>query len=149
MAVMSQGELQALGLAVFLPRACAEESPFRFVIIDDPVQSMDPSKVDGLARVLHTLAQTRQVVVFTHDNRLPEAIRRLDVPATIWEVVRQNKSVVTSARTTTRSSGTSTTRGRSRGRRIGRCGTAAGSGRLLPGRPGGGVPRADPARPHR
>jgi energy-coupling factor transporter ATP-binding protein EcfA2 len=94
MAVMSQGELQALGLAVFLPRACAEESPFRFVIIDDPVHSMDPSKVDGLARVLSTLAQSRQVVVFTHDNRLPEAIRRLDIPATIWEVVRRNRSVV-------------------------------------------------------
>jgi predicted ATPase len=95
MAVMSQGELQALGLAVFLPRACAQESPFRFLVIDDPVQSMDPSKVDGLARVLHDLSATRQVVVFTHDNRLPEAVRRLDVPATSWEVVRQSQSVVT------------------------------------------------------
>ena len=85
---MSQGELHALGLAVFLPRACADESPFRFVVIDDPVQSMDPSKVDGLARVLPSLAQTRQVVVFTHDDRLPEAVRRLDIAATIWEVVR-------------------------------------------------------------
>jgi hypothetical protein len=39
--VMSQGELHALGLATFLPRSCAEEGPFRFIIIDDPVQSMD------------------------------------------------------------------------------------------------------------
>ena len=50
--VMSQGEMQALGLATFLPRGCAPESPFRFIVVDDPVQSMDPSKVDGLARVL-------------------------------------------------------------------------------------------------
>ena len=50
--VMSQGELHALALSVFLPRAMREESPFRFVMIDDPVQSMDPAKVDGLARVL-------------------------------------------------------------------------------------------------
>src|SRR5207247_7980302 len=37
MAVMSHGELQALGLAVFLPRACADDSPFRYLVIDDPV----------------------------------------------------------------------------------------------------------------
>nr|BFE63973.1 ATP-binding protein [Dactylosporangium thailandense] len=94
MAVMSQGELQALGLSVFLPRACADDSPFRFVIIDDPVQSMDPSKVDGLARVLASLSQTRQVIVFTHDNRLPEAVRRLRIEATIWAVTRRDQSEV-------------------------------------------------------
>ncbi|WP_256668704.1 hypothetical protein, partial [Nocardia cyriacigeorgica] len=61
----SQGELHALGLSLFLPRATVEDSPFRFVMIDDPVQAMDPAKVDGLARVLATVAWTRQVVVFT------------------------------------------------------------------------------------
>jgi hypothetical protein len=94
LAVMSHGELQALGLAVFLPRACADDSPFRFLVIDDPVHSMDPSKVDGLAQVLASLATTRQVIVFTHDNRLPEAIRRLEIDATIWEVARREGSVV-------------------------------------------------------
>ncbi|HEX9031894.1 MAG TPA: AAA family ATPase [Streptosporangiaceae bacterium] len=94
MAVMSHGEMQALGLAVFLPRASADDSPFRFLLIDDPVHSMDPSKVDGLARVLESLAATRQVIVLTHDNRLPEAVRRLEVAATIWEVTRRQGSVV-------------------------------------------------------
>ena len=56
---MSQGELHALGLALFLPRATAAESPFGFVVIDDPVQSIDPAKVDGLARVLSSVAQSR------------------------------------------------------------------------------------------
>ena len=42
--VMSQGELHALALALFLPRATLPESPFRFVVIDDPVQSMDPAQ---------------------------------------------------------------------------------------------------------
>lgn len=92
--VMSQGEMQALGLAVFLPRASADASPFRFLIIDDPVQSMDPAKVDGLARVFADLAQTRQIIVFTHDDRLPEAVRRLEIDATIWEVVRRENSTV-------------------------------------------------------
>ncbi|MEU4473538.1 AAA family ATPase [Micromonospora sp. NPDC023888] len=94
--VMSQGEMQALGLATFLPRSCAPESPFRFIVVDDPVQSMDPSKVDGLARVLAELAEHRQVVVFTHDTRLPDAVRRLDLgKARIIEVTRAEKSVVT------------------------------------------------------
>ncbi|MCX5115958.1 AAA family ATPase [Micromonospora sp. NBC_00362] len=94
--VMSQGEMQALGLATFLPRSCAPESPFRFIVVDDPVQSMDPSKVDGLARVLAELAEQRQVVVFTHDTRLPDAVRRLGLgKARIIEVTRAEKSVVT------------------------------------------------------
>ncbi|HEU5107030.1 MAG TPA: AAA family ATPase, partial [Micromonosporaceae bacterium] len=40
--VMSQGELHSLALALFLPRATMPDSPFRFLLIDDPVQSMDP-----------------------------------------------------------------------------------------------------------
>ena len=56
--VMSQGELHALGLSLFLPRATVDQSPFRFVLIDDPVQAMDPAKVDGLARVLAEVATT-------------------------------------------------------------------------------------------
>jgi hypothetical protein len=70
------------------------ESPFRFVVVDDPVQAMDPARVDGLARVLAGVAETRQVIVFTHDDRLPEAVRRLQLPATVIEVVRSEASVV-------------------------------------------------------
>ncbi|WP_431941348.1 AAA family ATPase [Nocardia grenadensis] len=92
--VMSQGELHALGLALFLPRATVAASPFRFVVIDDPVQAMDPAKVDGLARVLATVAWERQVVVFTHDDRLAEAVRRMQIDARIVEVQRRERSVV-------------------------------------------------------
>ena len=92
--VMSQGELHALALSLFLPRATLPESPFRFLVIDDPVQAMDPAKVDGLARVLAEVAQTHQVVVFTHDDRLPESVRRLQLPATVWQVTRRERSVV-------------------------------------------------------
>jgi len=92
--VMSQGELHALGLALFLPRATAAESPFGFLVIDDPVQSMDPAKVDGLARVLSHVALTRQVVVFTHDDRLSSSLRQLQLPSTIWAVTRRERSVV-------------------------------------------------------
>jgi len=93
--VMSQGEFNALGLALFLPRATASASPFRFVVLDDPVQAMDPAKVDGLARVLTGLAATHQVVVFSHDDRLPESLRRLQLAATVLEVIRSTRSRVT------------------------------------------------------
>jgi hypothetical protein len=73
-------------------------SPFGFMVIDDPVQSMDPAKVDGLARVLHDAARDRQVVVFTHDDRLAAAVRQLQIPATIWEVKRREHSIVTLTR---------------------------------------------------
>ncbi|MBJ7593842.1 MAG: AAA family ATPase [Candidatus Dormibacteraeota bacterium] len=92
--VMSQGELNCLALSLFLPRASMPESPFRFLVIDDPVQAMDPVKVEGLARVLNRVARERQVLVFTHDDRLPDAVRRLEMSATIIEVFRREGSVV-------------------------------------------------------
>ncbi len=92
--VMSQGEINALALSMFLPRATLPASPFRFLVIDDPVQAMDPAKVDGLARVLEGTAADRQVIVFTHDNRLAQAIRQLSIPATILEVTRRPGSAV-------------------------------------------------------
>jgi energy-coupling factor transporter ATP-binding protein EcfA2 len=92
--VMSQGEVNALALSVFLPRARLPASPFRFLVIDDPVQAMDPAKVDGLARVLEKAAADRQLIVFTHDNRLAEAVRQLRIPATVLEVTRQPGSHV-------------------------------------------------------
>lgn len=92
--VMSQGELHSLALSLFLPRATLPASPFRFVVIDDPVQAMDPSKVDGLARVLDEVASERQVIVLTHDDRLPEAIRRLGISARQLQVARRGSSVV-------------------------------------------------------
>lgn len=95
LAVLSQGELHALSLSLFLPRATTAESPFRFVVLDDPVQAMDPAKVDGLVQLLSELAQTHQVIVFSHDDRLPEAARRARVSARILEVRRGGGSVVT------------------------------------------------------
>lgn len=92
--VMSQGELHALAMALFLPRATMPGSPFRFVVLDDPIQAMDPAKVDGFVRVLAKLAAGRQVVVFSHDDRLSQVIRQTGVPAEILEVYRQANSSV-------------------------------------------------------
>ena len=93
--VMSQGELNALSLSLFLARAVLPESPFGFLMIDDPVQAMDPVKVEGLARVLAEAARERQVIVFTHDERLPAAVRRLRIEHRMLAVRRRERSVVT------------------------------------------------------
>ncbi|MFC4127224.1 AAA family ATPase [Nocardia rhizosphaerae] len=92
--VLSQGELHALALALFLPRATMAESPFRFLVLDDPVQAMDPAKVDGLVSLLSELARNRQVIVLSHDDRLPAAVRRGNYAATIMEVTRSKDSAV-------------------------------------------------------
>lgn len=78
--VLSQGELNTMTLSLFLPRILLDETPFGFVLVDDPVQAMDEARVDGLARVLADVARRRQVIVFTHDARLPEAFERLSLP---------------------------------------------------------------------
>jgi DNA repair exonuclease SbcCD ATPase subunit len=92
--VMSQGELQALALAIFIPRATSPESPFRFMVLDDPIQAMDPSKIDGFLKVLTELAKDRQVIVLTHDDRLPAAVRVSRTEARIVEVTREANSAV-------------------------------------------------------
>ncbi|KIQ63147.1 hypothetical protein TR51_30735 [Kitasatospora griseola] len=92
--VMSQGELHSLALSLFLPRATTADSPFGFLVIDDPVQSMDPTKVHGLAQVLHELGRHRQIVVFTHDPRLQKAFTDQELPVTVFQVVRGEESRV-------------------------------------------------------
>ena len=100
--VMSQGELQALALAIFIPRATSDQSPFRFLVLDDPIQAMDPSKIDGFLQVLTcACAKDRQVIVLTHDDRLPAAIRRSRTPARIVELTRGLNSAVSVAESTT------------------------------------------------
>ncbi|BCO37706.1 recombinase RecF [Mycobacterium heckeshornense] len=89
LSVMSQGELHALALALFIPRATAAASPFRFIVLDDPIQAMDPAKIDGFVQLLSELAKTRQVVVFSHDDRLASVIRETGVDARMIEVVRE------------------------------------------------------------
>ena len=93
--VMSQGELHALALALFIPRATAQASPFRFIVLDDPIQAMDPAKIEGFISMLRTLAESRQVIVFSHDDRLAASIRQLGVPAQLLEVTRETGSSIT------------------------------------------------------
>ena len=94
LSVMSQGEQNAVALALFLPRATSAKSPFRFVVLDDPIQAMDPAKIDGFVRILTDIARTHQVIVFSHDDRLASVVRQTGVNARLIEVVREAGSKV-------------------------------------------------------
>ena len=64
--VASEGEARALSIASFF--AEMSTSPGRSAILfDDPVSSLDHSWRDNVARRLVEEANTRQVIVFTHD----------------------------------------------------------------------------------
>lgn len=92
--LLSQGEFQALALSICLPRTLVPGNPFGFLLLDDPVQAMDTETVEGLATVLAEVGRHRQLVVFTHDTRLPDALRRLNLPADIRTIHRDALSNV-------------------------------------------------------
>lgn len=93
--VLSQGELHSMALSVFLPTMMRPESPFGFAVIDDPVQVMDEHAVDGLAEVLGKAVNHLQLIVFTHDKRLLEALHWQGIKHTQINVTRAGESVVT------------------------------------------------------
>lgn len=92
--VLSQGEMHTLILCLFLPALLHFESPFGFAIVDDPVLAMDSHAIYGLAQALSDAAGELQLIVFTHDKRLIEALRNQDIDHTLINVTRGDRSWV-------------------------------------------------------
>lgn len=77
-ACLSTSQLNCLGLSVHLMRATCPTSPFRFVVIDDPVQSMDEDHCESfIINVIPRLLDTHgcQVFVFSHLQAITDRIR--------------------------------------------------------------------------
>jgi DNA repair exonuclease SbcCD ATPase subunit len=68
--ILSQGDLNALALAIFLGLASAEgsTSPLGFIMLDDPSQSMGPKHKENLVELLDEVCKTRQVLLATMDS---------------------------------------------------------------------------------
>lgn len=68
--VLSQGDLNALALAIFLGLASASgpDAPMGFVMLDDPSQSMGTEHKRNLAAVLDEVCKARELVVATMDD---------------------------------------------------------------------------------
>ena len=73
--VFSEGEGTALGLAAFFTEAYLDASNSA-IILDDPVTSLDHIRRGLVTARLAALAETRQVVVFTHDVSFVADLKR-------------------------------------------------------------------------
>ncbi|MGC9671428.1 hypothetical protein ACNTMW_33395 [Planosporangium sp. 12N6] len=87
-AVLSTGQRNVLSLATYLPRATQPHSPFRFLVLDDPIHAFDDWRVRYLAKYLVALADRYQIIIFTHDDRLWRELRSLGYLATHFRLDR-------------------------------------------------------------
>jgi len=73
--VFSEGERTALGLAAFFTEAYLDGSNSA-LILDDPVTSLDHIRRSLVATRIAALAETRQVILFTHDVAFVADLKR-------------------------------------------------------------------------
>ena len=73
--VLSEGEQTALGLAGFLTEVEFDGSKSA-IVLDDPVSSLDAGRRSRVAKRLVELAQSRQVIVFTHEATFVNALNK-------------------------------------------------------------------------
>lgn len=81
--VMSESELNALGLALFLARLKTDPPSWRTMVLDDVVASFDAVHRTRLIRLLVTEFGDWQVILLTHDSQLS---RTVAVEAPQWQV---------------------------------------------------------------
>lgn len=82
---LSECQLNCVGLAMWLMRATTPSSPFGFVLLDDPVQSMDDDHAEAFISdiVPHLLNDHgKQVIVLSHVRRIVERLRELNANRT-------------------------------------------------------------------
>jgi DNA repair exonuclease SbcCD ATPase subunit len=75
--VLSQGDLNALALAIFLGLAASakESGTFGFVLMDDPSQSLDSEHKNRLVQVLNeVVASQKQLVISTMDQEFRDCL---------------------------------------------------------------------------
>lgn len=78
---LSECQLNCLGLATYLMRACSPGTPFGFVLLDDPVQSMDDGHAESFIAdiVPHLLDDHgKQVIVLSHTQKIVDRLRDLN-----------------------------------------------------------------------
>ncbi|MAQ30666.1 MAG: hypothetical protein CL950_11995 [Erythrobacter sp.] len=73
-AMLSAGNLNTAALTLFIALHLSVKPPFPWLILDDPVQSMDEMHIAQFAALLRTLAkaENRQVIIAVHERPLFE-----------------------------------------------------------------------------
>jgi energy-coupling factor transporter ATP-binding protein EcfA2 len=80
-ASLSQSQLNCLGLSIYIPSVCAPDSPFKFILFDDPVQAMDDDHHESfLVNVVPELTNKNnfQVIVLTHLKETADRLRDIN-----------------------------------------------------------------------
>lgn len=78
---LSECQLNCLGISFWLGRALAPGSPFGFILLDDPVQSMDDDHCEAfISTVVPSLCDDRkkQVILLSHERKLIDRVRDLN-----------------------------------------------------------------------
>jgi hypothetical protein len=80
--VMSESELNALGLALFLARLKTDPPAWRTMVLDDVITSFDDVHQARLVRLLTTEFSDWQIILLTHDQQLS---RTVDAETSGWK----------------------------------------------------------------
>ena len=77
---MSQSQLNCLGLAMNIVATTWKDSPFSFIVFDDPIQALDDDHIEAFkGAVVKELIENknRQLIVMTHLKEVAESLRHL------------------------------------------------------------------------
>lgn len=74
---LSESKLNALGLCMSIAANLDPTSPFEFLIIDDPIQSLDAEHETQFVQVIRSLAEeeSKQIVLLSHNRNWLESVR--------------------------------------------------------------------------
>jgi hypothetical protein len=73
---LSESKLNALGLCVSIATNLKGDSPFKFLIIDDPIQSWDADHEIQFIQVIRKLVERgKQVILLSHNKKWMEQVR--------------------------------------------------------------------------
>jgi hypothetical protein len=75
--VLSESQLNAMGLALFLARLQIDPPLWRTIVLDDVVNSFDANHRVGLARLLGDEFEDWQIILITHDRVFATLARKL------------------------------------------------------------------------
>lgn len=75
-ACLSESHLNAVGISVYLGQILGTDSPLKFIVIDDPVQSMDEKHSTRFGEVVDQILKERfQVILLSHQNDIIDMLR--------------------------------------------------------------------------
>jgi len=91
--IMSESQLNALGIALLLARLKHEEQEWRTLVLDDVVNGFDAPHRQGLLRLLKDEFSDWQVIVFSHDSAFRDVAMQTSGGGWIFlEIVRWTPS---------------------------------------------------------